>query len=161
MKNKKINFLIIITITAILLDQVIKIIMKSKLFNSSILVIPYILKLTYVQNTGAAFGIGNNSTSMFVAVNIVIIGLITYFIFSKKDEINRPILIALHLIVAGGISNLIDRITRGFVVDYIDISPLIKYPVFNLADIFIVVGCIIIAISLIKDAIVKKKNIGE
>lgn len=161
MKNKKINFLIIITITAILLDQVIKIIMKSKLFNSSILVIPYILKLTYVQNTGAAFGIGNNSTSMFVAVNIVIIGLITYFIFSKKDEINRPILSALHLIVAGGISNLIDRITRGFVVDYIDISPLIKYPVFNLADIFIVVGCIIIAISLIKDAIVKKKNIGE
>lgn len=161
MKNKKINFLIIITITAILLDQVIKIIIKSKLFNSSILVIPYILKLTYVQNTGAAFGIGSNSTSMFVAVNIVIIGLITYFIFSKKDEINRPILIALHLIVAGGISNLIDRITRGFVVDYIDISPLIKYPVFNLADIFIVVGCIIIAISLIKDAIVKKKNIGE
>ena len=161
MKNKKINFLIIITITAILLDQVIKIIMKSKLFNSSILVIPYILKLTYVQNTGAAFGIGNNSTSMFVAVNIVIIGLITYFIFSKKDEINRPILSALHLIVAGGISNLIDRITRGFVIDYIDISPLIKYPVFNLADIFIVVGCIIIAISLIKDAIVKKKNIGE
>ena len=161
MKNKKINFLIIITITAILLDQVIKIIMKSKLFNSSILVIPYILKLTYVQNTGAAFGIGSNSTSMFVAVNIVIIGLITYFIFSKKDEINRPILSALHLIVAGGISNLIDRITRGFVVDYIDISPLIKYPVFNLADIFIVVGCIIIAISLIKDAIVKKKNIGE
>ena len=161
MKNKKINFLIIITITAILLDQVIKIIIKSKLFNSSILVIPYILKLTYVQNTGAAFGIGSNSTSMFVAVNIVIIGLITYFIFSKKDEINRPILIALHLIVAGGISNLIDRITWGFVVDYIDISPLIKYPVFNLADIFIVVGCIIIAISLIKDAIVKKKNIGE
>ena len=161
MKNKKINFLIIITITAILLDQIIKIIIKSKLFNSSILVIPYILKLTYVQNTGAAFGIGSNSTSMFVAVNIVIIGLITYFIFSKKDEINRPILIALHLIVAGGISNLIDRITRGFVVDYIDISPLIKYPVFNLADIFIVVGCIIIAISLIKDAIVKKKNIGE
>ena len=161
MKNKKINFLIIITITAILLDQVIKIIMKSKLFNSSILVIPYILKLTYVQNTGAAFGIGSNSTSMFVAVNIVIIGLITYFIFSKKDEINRPILIALHLIVAGGISNLIDRITRGFVIDYIDISPLIKYPVFNLADMFIVVGCIIIAIFLIKDAIVKKKNIGE
>lgn len=161
MKNKKINFLIIITITAILLDQVIKIIMKSKLFNSSILVIPYILKLTYVQNTGAAFGIGNNSTSMFVAVNIVIIVLITYFIFSKKDEINRPILIALHLIVAGGISNLIDRITRGFVIDYIDISPLIKYPVFNLADMFIVVGCIIIAIFLIKDAIVKKKNIGE
>ncbi|MGN1270963.1 MAG: signal peptidase II [Clostridia bacterium] len=161
MKDKKINFLIIITIIAILLDQTIKIIITNKLFNSSILVIPHVLKLTYTQNTGAAFGIGSNSTSMFVAVNVVIIGLIIYFIFSKKEEISRLILIALHLIVAGGISNLIDRIIRGFVIDYIDISPLIRYPVFNLADIFIVVGCIIIAISLIKDVILKKKNIGE
>lgn len=161
MKDKKINFLIIITIIAILLDQTIKIIITNKLFNSSILVIPHVLKLTYTQNTGAAFGIGSNSTSMVVAVNVVIIGLIIYFIFSKKEEISRLILIALHLIVAGGISNLIDRIIRGFVIDYIDISPLIRYPVFNLADIFIVVGCIIIAISLIKDVILKKKNIGE
>ena len=125
------------------------------------MVIPHVLKLTYIQNTGAAFGIGSNSTSMFVAVNLVIIGLIIYFIFSKKEEISKLILIALHLIVAGGISNLIDRIIRGFVIDYIDISLLIRYPVFNLADIFIVVGCIIIAISLIKDVILKKKNIGE
>lgn len=161
MKNKKVNFLIIITIIAILLDQIIKIIISSKVFNSSILVIPHVLKLTYIQNTGAAFGIGSNSTSMFVAVNLVIIGLIIYFIFSKKEEISKLILIALHLIVAGGISNLIDRIIRGFVIDYIDISLLIRYPVFNLADIFIVVGCIIIAISLIKDVILKKKNIGE
>ena len=161
MKNKKVNFLIIITIIAILLDQIIKIIISSKVFNSSILVIPHVLKLTYIQNTGADFGIGSNSTSMFVAVNLVIIGLIIYFIFSKKEEISKLILIALHLIVAGGISNLIDRIIRGFVIDYIDISLLIRYPVFNLADIFIVVGCIIIAISLIKDVILKKKNIGE
>lgn len=161
MKNKKVNFLIIITIIAILLDQIIKIIISSKVFNSSILVIPHVLKLTYIQNTGAAFGIGSNSTSMFVAVNLVIIGLIIYFIFSKKEEISKLILIALHLIVAGGISNLIDRIIRGFVIDYIDISLLIRYPVFNLADIFIVVGCIIIAISLIKGVILKKKNIGE
>ena len=161
MKNKKVNFLIIITIIAILLDQIIKIIISSKVFNSSILVIPHVLKLTYIQNTGAAFGIGSNSTSMFVAVNLVIIGLIIYFIFSKKEEISKLILIALHLIVAGGISNLIDRIIRGFVIDYIDISLLIIYPEFNLADIFIVVGCIIIAISLIKDVILKKKNIGE
>ena len=83
MKSKKINFLMIITIIAILLDQLIKIIIKSKIFNSSIILIPHVLNLTYVQNTGAAFGIGSNSTSMFVAVNVVIIGLITYFIFSK------------------------------------------------------------------------------
>lgn len=161
MKSKKINFLMIITIIAILLDQLIKIIIKSKIFNSSIILIPHVLNLTYVQNTGAAFGIGNNSTSMFVAVNVVIIGLITYFIFSKKEELSKLILIALHLVLAGGIGNLIDRIVRGFVIDYIDISPLIKYPVFNLADIFVVVGCLIVVISLVKDTVIKKKNIGE
>ena len=161
MKSKKINFLMIITIIAILLDQLIKIIIKSKIFNSSIILIPHVLNLTYVQNTGAAFGIGSNSTSMFVAVNVVIIGLITYFIFSKREELSKLILIALHLVLAGGIGNLIDRIARGFVIDYIDISPLIKYPVFNLADIFVVVGCLIVVISLVKDTVIKKKNIGE
>ena len=120
MKSKKINFLMIITIIAILLDQLIKIIIKSKIFNSSIILIPHVLNLTYVQNTGAAFGIGSNSTSMFVAVNVVIIGLITYFIFSKKEELSKLILIALHLVLAGGIGNLIDRIVRGFVIDYIN-----------------------------------------
>ena len=161
MKSKKINFLMIITIIAILLDQLIKIIIKSKIFNSSIILIPHVLNLTYVQNTGAAFGIGSNSPSMFVAVNVVIIGLITYFIFSKKEELSKLILIALHLVLAGGIGNLIDRIARGFVIDYIDISPLIKYPVFNLADIFVVIGCLIIAAFLVKDTVIKKKNIGE
>lgn len=158
---KKNIFLKIITIIAILLDQAIKIVIKSKLFNYSTVLIPHILNLTYIQNTGAAFGIGSNSTSMFIAVNVVIIGLIAYFIFSKGEELSKLILIALHLVLAGGISNLIDRIVRGFVIDYIDISPLIKYPVFNLADIFVVAGCIIIAISLIKDTVIKKKNIGE
>ena len=155
---KKNIFLKIITIIAILLDQAIKIVIKSKLFNSSIILIPHVLNCTYVQNTGAAFGIGSNSTSMFIAVNVVIIGLITYFIFSKGEELNKSILIALHLILAGGVSNLIDRIVRGFVIDYIDISPLIKYPVFNLADIFVVIGCSIIVISLIKDTITRKKK---
>lgn len=155
---KKNIFLKIITIIAILLDQAIKIVVKSKLFNSSIILIPNVLNLTYIQNTGAAFGIGSNSTSMFIAVNVVIIGLITYFIFSKGEELNKSILIALHLVLAGGISNLIDRIVRGFVIDYIDISPLIKYPVFNLADIFVVIGCLIIAISLVRDTITKKKK---
>lgn len=161
MKNKKNNFLMIIAIILVLMDQIIKIVISTKLYNSTIMLIPYVLNLTYVQNTGAAFGIGSNSTAMFIVVNIVVIGLITYFAFSKKEEISKSILIALYLIIAGGISNLIDRIVRGFVIDYIDISQVIKYPVFNLADIFIVMGCIIIAIYIIKDNILKKKNIGE
>ena len=83
-----------------------------------------------MENTGGAFGIGNNNTIMFIMVNIIVITLITKFIISRREELPTYTLIGLGIILSGGIGNLIDRVFRGFVVDYIDISPLIKYPVF-------------------------------
>ena len=145
-------------ICLIVIDQIIKIAVINNIYNSSITIIKGILNLTYIENTGGAFGIGNNNTLMFIIVNIIVITLIAKFIISKKDEISTYILISLGLIIAGGIGNLIDRIFRGFVVDYIDINPLIKYPVFNLADICVVVGCMIIGISLIIDVITERKR---
>ena len=90
---------------------------------------------------------------MFIIVSIIVIVIITKFIISKKDEAPINIQIALSLILAGGIGNLIDRTIRGFVIDFIDFSPLIKYPIFNIADIYIVVGCIIVGINLIINTI--------
>lgn len=148
-KNKRIIFVILFTILLIIVDQSIKFIVVNNLYNSTIAIIDNILNLTYVENTGGAFGIGSNSTIMFIVVNIVIITIITKFLLSKKDEININILISLVLILSGGIGNLIDRVFRGYVIDYIDINPLIKYPMFNIADICIVVGCMIIAIYTI------------
>ena len=145
-------------ICLIVIDQIIKIAVINNIYNSSITIIKGILNLTYIENTGGAFGIGNNNTLMFIIVNIIVITLIAKFIISKKDEISTYILISLGLIIAGGIGNLIDRIFRGFVVDYIDINPLIKYPVFNMADICVVVGCMIIGISLIIDVITERKR---
>ena len=52
------------------------------------------------------------------------------------------------MILGGGISNLIDRLFRGFVIDYLDINYLFKYPIFNLADICIVIGVFLIIMSL-------------
>ena len=75
--------------------------------------------------------------------------LLTKFISSKKDEINIVILISISLIIAGGLGNLIDRIFRGYVIDYIDINPLFKYPVFNIADIFVVLGTILLCIYIL------------
>lgn len=143
----------------LLVDQIIKAIIVSVLYNCSIVLIPHILNLTYIENTGAAFGIGSSSTAMFIIVNIIIIGLIVYFIYSKKEEINKSILFALYLILAGGIGNLIDRIMRGFVVDYIDINPLFKFPVFNLADICVTIGCTIIVIQLIINIIKERRKL--
>ncbi len=95
---------------------------------------------------------------MFIIVSAVVIILVTKFILTKKNDVSICILISLGLILAGGIGNLIDRIFRGFVVDYIDITPLIKYPVFNLADMCIVIGCIAVAINLIVNIIKDRKN---
>lgn len=158
-ENKKLIMLSIIIICIIIIDQIVKFAIIKNLYNSSISVLQGILNLTYVENTGGAYGIGNDSTIMFIIVNIVVITLITKFILSKKNDISIWILISLGLILAGGIGNLIDRLFRGFVIDYIDISPLIKYPVFNIADICVVAGCIAIAINLIVNIIKDRRKL--
>lgn len=142
----------------VVIDQVIKFIIVDSLFNSSIRIIDGVLSFTYVENNGGAYGIGNDSTFMFIIVSLVIITLIIKFILSKNNSIPIHILFSLGLIVAGGIGNLIDRIFRGFVIDYIDFNSIIKYPVFNLADICVVIGCLIIGINLIINLIKERKN---
>ena len=64
---------------------------------------------------------------------------------------NKKVYIGLLFFIAGGISNLIDRVFRGFVVDYIDFTQIIDFPVFNLADIVLVVGWILLIIGILKD----------
>lgn len=142
-----------IIIFLIIIDQIAKIAIIKNIYNSNLTVINGILNFTYTENTGGAFSIGNNSTIMFIIVSIIVIAIITKFIISKKEELSLNIQIALSLILSGGIGNLIDRIIRGFVIDFIDFNPLIKYPIFNIADIYIVVGCVIIGINLIINTI--------
>lgn len=156
-KNKRIILISLFTIFLVIIDQLVKFIIASKLYNSTITIFKGILNLTYVQNTGGAFGIGSSSTIMFVILNVIIITIIMKFILSKKGDISISILISLILILAGGIGNLIDRIFRGYVIDYIDINPLIKYPMFNIADICVVLGCMIIFILVIYDTLKSRR----
>ncbi len=158
-ENKKLILLSIMIILIVIIDQITKYVIAKNLYNSSIPIINGLLNFTYVENKGSAFGIGSNSTIMFIVVNIIIIALITKFIISKKDDISICVLISLGLIIAGGIGNLIDKIFKGFVIDYIDISPLIKYPVFNIADICIVLGCIAVVINIIINIIKDRKKL--
>ena len=65
------------------------------------------------------------------------------------------------LILAGGFANLIDRIVRGYVIDYIDITKLFNYPVFNFADICIVIGVILVFIIIIINTIKSQESINE
>ena len=156
-KNKKILLIIFIILISICIDQIVKQIVIKNVFNSSIQIIKGVLNFTYVENTGGAYGIGSNNILIFIIINIIILGILMKFAISKREEIDTISLIAISLIIAGGMGNLIDRVARGYVVDFVDINPALKYPVFNIADIFVVTGCIVIAIELIYRTIKSRK----
>ncbi len=115
--------------------------------DNPITLIKDVLNLTYVENTGAAFGIFKSSTTLLSIIGIIFFIVITYIIASKKIK-STSLRVALAFLAAGGISNVCDRIKFGFVVDYIDFT-LINYPVFNLADICVVLSCVFIFIKIL------------
>lgn len=133
---------LIIVVLLIIVDQLTKITIASQ----SVDIIPGILRFTLIENTGGAFGVGQNSTFSFIVANIVVLGIIIKFIGMQANQIDKKTIFGLSLVLAGGISNLVDRLVRGFVVDFIDFSPIVKFPVFNIADIYIVLGWILLAL---------------
>lgn len=105
------------------------------------------LKFTYVENRGAAFGIFQGQTALLASVTMAILCGAVWLLFSGK--VRLPLEKAcISLIVAGGAGNLYDRLTRGFVVDFIDINALFSYPMFNLADCFVVVGACLLMLGV-------------
>ncbi len=125
-KKKKINkfdiAIIIIIIAIIVIDQISKII---------------------VQNT-YSMGTDSNSGTIYIVTNLIIIVLITRFMLSQNKFIDKILKVFLSFIVAGGISNLIDRIARGYVLEWINISRIEWLPMFNIADIFVLAGWILV-----------------
>ena len=129
------------------IDQLSKILALKYLKNvESIPIIQNMFHLTYVENRGAAFGMFQNNQIVFIIVAVVasIVGL--YYIYKKKLNLLGNISIV--LIISGAIGNLIDRVRLGFVVDYFDFRFIWDY-VFNVADIFVVVGTILLCIYII------------
>lgn len=112
----------------------------------SIPVIQNVFHLTYVENRGAAFGMFQNNQMIFVVVAIVasIFGL--YYLHTKKMHLIGKV--GIMLIISGAIGNLIDRVRLGFVVDYFDFRIIWEY-VFNVADVFVVVGTAMLCIYIL------------
>lgn len=140
---KKIYIILLIIIMAIVaVDQITKIYVSNV---NEIEIIPNILKFSVTQNTKPAYGIGSGSTLMYVLTNIVILGVIFKFVTTQNDYVDTKLKVFLSFIFAGGISNVIDRIFRGYVVEFIDFNQLISFPIFNIADIFTIIGWVCIA----------------
>ncbi len=107
-----------------------------------------IFSLTFVKNTGVAFGLFPQLGKAFTILSALVIAGIVVFHRSIAEEV--PWLnMALGIVTGGALGNLLDRLTRGFVVDFLDVNfwPLQEWPVFNLADSAIVVGVAILLIS--------------
>ena len=148
-------------IILVLIDQIIKIIMSNTIGNSgeSISLIPNVLKLTYLENTGAAFGMFSGRI-ILIGVDLLLIFFILKLLLDKKNEMINGNKIGLTLILAGGIGNLIDRIFRGAVIDYLDITDLLNYPIFNFADICVVTGVILIIVVILIATVQKQEKEG-
>ena len=119
-----------------------------------------VLHLTYVENTGAAFGMMKDSRWIFMVTSTVaIIGILVYMFYRtyvKKTPLPWMEALSLSLIVGGGIGNMIDRTILGYVVDMIDFR-LINFAVFNVADSFVCVGAGLMVLYLIREMVKETK----
>ena len=138
----------IIILIIIALDQVTKyIVVKNIGFGDVIPVIEKFFYFTYWENKGAAWGIMPNARYFLIGLTIVISVILAYILY-KSDEKFLKITIA--LILGGAYGNLIDRIRRGSVVDFLDFHfGNYHFPTFNVADMFVVVGTFLLAYYLL------------
>ena len=141
--KRKIGIIIITILGFVFVDQLI----KRFMVNANMQIIPNILSFNYTKNYGIAFGAKYNMYIILVA-NLILIVAISFIII--KNFKNNRIIYPLTIVLSGGISNFLDRIINGYVIDYINIT-FLKFPKFNLADIAIVCGIIFLIIQICRN----------
>ena len=110
--------------------------------------LPGVLGLTYVQNTGAAFSSFEGMQWLFAVIFLIFTGLILWEYFKKPQPFTRLERWCIAAIYGGGLGNMIDRLRYGYVVDMIK-TEFMEFPVFNVADCFITCGCIMLLVHLV------------
>ncbi len=139
---------IAVIILLVAVDQVIKLICLNNLEPiGSISLIKNVLSLTYIENTGAAFGSfhGYTTALSILTALVLLVGLV--YLLSGRVRKKIPYF-ALTAVFAGGIGNLIDRVFRGYVIDYIE-PKFVDFAVFNFADILVTCGAIVLIVYLL------------
>ena len=157
MKLKKIfKIVILICLITIIIDQTSKILI-SNFVKKDIIILQDVFSLSKVENEGIAFGLNKQNMGNIGLCLIVLIVMINYLI-SQKDKMTPTIIVFLSLIISGGISNLIDRIFKGYVFDFIKIA---EFPVFNIADICIVIGWFLFLMNFLKETVIDIKAMKQ
>ncbi len=151
-------FALILAAFLVIADQLTKsVIADSFYLGETVAVIPRVLNFTYIQNKGAVFGILKDHPWVFNTATIICV--VVALVLLVTGRIKKKMYIwATCLIIAGGIGNMIDRLSLKYVVDFIEVK-FIYFPyIFNIADCCVVIGCSLIALRLIIEIIEEKKE---
>jgi len=137
-----------VALIAALLDQLTKFLIRANLqLNESLPIINNILHLTYITNTGSAFGLFKSLNWFFMLFSIAVIIAIYYYLRNNVKENEKLVQFAVGLLLGGTIGNLTDRLFYGAVTDFIDLR---IWPVFNIADSAITISVVLLIILLWK-----------
>ncbi len=142
-------FTLVIVLAVILLDVLSKYLTVQLLLplHSEVTLIPHLISFSYVENTGAAFGILKDHRWIFMSLSVVLIAFLVVLI--KKAGIEHKLFtVSVSMILGGGIGNMIDRIFVGYVVDFIKFT-FIDFPVFNIADSAVVIGTALLMVYFV------------
>ena len=154
---KKNSLLVIILVSVLLgLDLLIKYLVSSYL--TSVNIIDNFFSLTYVLNDGAAFSLFASRTYLLILIALICLFFIIYELKNNLDD--RVLSIGYSLVLAGLLGNFLDRLIDGYIIDYLSFKILgYNYPIFNFADILIVVGIIVVIIKEILKERGKKNEV--
>ena len=140
-------WLFVLPLAVVILDQFSKyIVVENMALGESIPIIEEVFHITYILNPGAAFGMFAHNRLFFIAIAVIVIGII---IWARKEILASPweVKAGCGLFLGGAIGNLIDRARQGLVIDFFDFR---IWPVFNIADIAICIGVGLIIWNLLK-----------
>ena len=149
--NKNLKNVLVISTIILIMDQIIKIIITDKMsFNQEFPLIKNLLSLNLVKNEGAAFSILMGNRFLLIGIALTVLVLLCVYI-SKQEYFESLDLTIFSLLIGGLLGNLVDRIVRGYVIDYISLKfGTYLFPIFNFADICIVLSALIIIVTVIK-----------
>jgi signal peptidase II len=158
---KSIRWLVLIAAIIVIIDQLTKFLIRKYMVYGETWapwdwMMPYV-RLLYIHNTGAAFGMFKNANPIFMALAVIVSGVIIYYYPQIPTE-EKVIRFALSLQLAGALGNLVDRIFFGRVTDFISVG---NFAIFNVADSSITVGVIILLIAVWMQDRKEKKKLAE
>lgn len=145
--NKK---MYVIAVFILLIDQISKSLIEIYFnLNESVKVIKNFFSITVAHNTGGAWSILNNHSYLFIMFSVIALIILIRYMFQFKNNLRNNIAFA--CTVSGIVSNLADRLFLGYVRDFLDFKIFgYDYPIFNIADVAIVIGVILLIVAIIK-----------